>query len=90
MVKETEPELLIKLDDLFAEIRGRLQRDYPDEWDILEALANGFSLDEIRQLVPSYSRALRHLEGYQLIELREGQPKFKIKLMHRWLLEGMS
>jgi tetratricopeptide (TPR) repeat protein len=90
MVKETEPELLIKLDDIFAEIRGRLQRDYPDEWDILEALANGFSLDEIRQLVPSYSRALRHLEGYQLIELREGQPKFKIKLMHRWLLEGMS
>jgi cold shock CspA family protein len=89
MVKEAEPELLIRLHDLFVEIKDRLQRDYPDEWDILEALANGFSLDEIRQLVPSYSRALRHLEGYQLIELREGRPRFKIKLMHRWLLEGV-
>jgi hypothetical protein len=90
IVKEVEPELLIRLYDIFAEIKDRLKRDYPDEWDFLEALAAGLTLDEIRELVGhSYSRALRHLEGYQLIELREGQPRFKIELMHRWLREGI-
>jgi len=88
MIKEMESELLIRLDDLFQEIKMRLQRDYPDEWEVLEALANGFSLDEIRQLVSNCYRALRHLEGYQLVELKEGQLKFKIKLIHKWLLEG--
>ncbi len=90
MVKNIESELLMRVDDLFEEIKIRLRRDYPDEWEVLEALANGFSLDEIRQLVSTYSRALRHLEGYQLIELKEEQPRFKIKLMHRWLVEGVS
>jgi len=88
MIRESEMEILMKLSDLFEEIKIRLQRDYPDEWEVLEALASGFSLDEIKKLVPTYSRALRHLEGYQLIELKEGQVKFKISLMHKWLLEG--
>lgn len=85
IVREAEMELLMRLDELFSEIKERLQRDYPDEWDVLEALASGYSFNEIKQLVPTWPRALRHLEGYQLVEIIEGQPRFKITLLYKWL-----
>ncbi|RLB37841.1 MAG: hypothetical protein DRH12_13770 [Deltaproteobacteria bacterium] len=88
MVEKAEVELLMEVNELFNEIKERLQRDYPDEWEVLEAIASGFSVSEIKQLVPTYSRALRHLEGYQLIELTEDRPKFKISLLEKWLVEG--
>lgn len=88
MVREIQPELIMRLDELFLEIKQRLQRDYPEEWEVLEALAHGFGLDEVKELVPGWARALRHLEGYQLIEFRGGQPRFKMELLYKWLVGG--
>jgi cold shock CspA family protein len=88
MIREMESEFIMRLDEVFSEIRERLQRDYPDEWTVLEAIAYDFSFDEIKQLVPSYARALRHLEGYQLVEFVNGQPQIKISLFKKWLTEG--
>jgi len=85
MVKEAQPELIMRLDEVFNEIKQRLRRDYPEEWEVLEALAYGFSLDEVKQLVPGWARALKHLEGYQLIEFIEGEPRFKMELLYKWI-----
>ncbi|GBC94014.1 hypothetical protein HRbin15_02519 [bacterium HR15] len=88
LIRKVESEFIMRVDEMFKEIKERLQQDYPDEWEVLEAVANDFSFEEIRQLVPTYARALRHLEGYQLIELVSGQPQIKISLLKRWLTEG--
>lgn len=90
MVKRAKGEFLIQLHELFREIKERLIRDYPDEWEILEALAAGFSFEEIKQLSPNWPIALRHLEGYQLIERKENQLSIKIKLLHEWLIGGVK
>lgn len=90
MIKKAEADLLIQLDELFVEIKERLMRDYPDEWEILEAIACGFSVEEIQQLSSSWPIALRHLEGYQLIERKEGQLEIKIKLLREWLMRRVK
>ncbi|MGC8898870.1 MAG: hypothetical protein ACP5ON_11645, partial [Bacteroidota bacterium] len=37
MIREAERELAMRLEEVFREIKERLQRDYPDEWRVLEA-----------------------------------------------------
>jgi cold shock CspA family protein len=85
MVKQAQPELIMRSLEIFEEIKQRLRRDYPEEWEVLEALAYGFPLDEVKQLVPGWARALKHLEGYQLIEFIEGEPRFKMELLYKWI-----
>ncbi|MEM4675367.1 MAG: cold shock domain-containing protein [Nitrososphaerota archaeon] len=87
MVQETETLFLIRLGDVFNEIKERLQREHRDEWEILEGIVSGFSLNELKQLIPTWARALRHLEGYQLLDLSGPQPVFKIELLYKWLKE---
>jgi tetratricopeptide (TPR) repeat protein len=87
MVTGAEEEFLIQLYELFGEIKSRLLRDYPNEWNLIEAIASGFTYEEIKQLIPDWALALRHLEGYELVERVENKPRIKIKLFHKWLVD---
>ncbi|BCW94624.1 MAG: cold shock domain-containing protein [Fimbriimonadales bacterium] len=88
ILKSLEDEFLIGSHEVFLEIKERLKRDYPQEWDLLEALVSGFSIDEVKQLIPNWPIAVRHLEGYQLISRSGGGVTFQMKLFERWLRCG--
>ncbi len=72
----------------FAEIFARLTRDYPEEREsCLKLSRNGGSLP-INQLMQGSQKlhtSLRHLEGYQIITVRNQRASLTMELLNRWL-----
>jgi len=72
----------------FAEITERLVRDYKDEFEILKVIAADSSitrLDQLRVRRPSGGMALKHLVGYQLVQLNGGEVSLSMELFRHWL-----
>jgi cold shock CspA family protein len=71
----------------FQEIVDRFSRDYPAELDACIAIASataGADLDQLSQSGRG-SGGLKHLIGYQLVELRGRKASLSMDLMRRWL-----
>ena len=66
----------------FREIMERLGRDYPQERDVCVELARDPSA------APARGR-LKHLVGYQLVEMRGDQVTLTMDLFRKWILEWL-
>lgn len=90
MVEDAKEEFLIKEDAVFTEIVYRLNRDFPEELEILKWVARGDDIKELKQLIGPWNASIKHLEGYQLLE-RVRKPsaslRIKIELFEEWLKE---
>jgi cold shock CspA family protein/tetratricopeptide (TPR) repeat protein len=72
----------------FAEITERLVRDYRNEFEVLRTLAGEEGTKALEALTSPPQRtgmALKHLVGYQLVRLQEGQVSLTMDLFRRWL-----
>lgn len=72
----------------FQEIVDRFSRDYPPELEACIAIANSGGSIDIKGLAKhsNGSVGLKHLLGYQLINLREDRASLSMDLMRRWLV----
>ncbi|MCP2728870.1 ATP-binding protein [Limnofasciculus baicalensis] len=73
---------------IFEEIIERLKNYFPEELDLLLAIAAKGSAkgSELAPLVTvPIDVALRHLIGYQIVDFQQGEYKIKINLLHSWL-----
>lgn len=71
----------------YAEILDRLTRDYPEERAVCEFLAQHdgvLSSEELRARC-AHGRSVRHLLGYQIVRMEEGQVSLTMALMKKWL-----
>ena len=66
----------------FGEIMDRLARDYPRERDICVEVAREATVDTSRG-------RLKHLVGYQLIEVQESRVVLTMELFRKWILEWL-
>ncbi|WP_400563941.1 hypothetical protein ACFELC_19225 [Pseudomonas aeruginosa] len=88
MVEDSIGQYILFCDKDMREIFERLSRDYPDEKDFcLNLASNGNKALVATELVKSDSSglALRHLLGYQLIEMEGGLARFTMDLLLLWL-----
>ncbi|WP_261459058.1 hypothetical protein [Serratia fonticola] len=88
IIGESVDQYILFCDKDMREIFERLSRDYPDEKNFCLKLAlDGNEAHMSSELVKSGSSgvALRHLLGYQLIELEGGRAKFTMDLLALWL-----
>ncbi|HBQ6834503.1 TPA: hypothetical protein L8N98_003046 [Klebsiella quasipneumoniae subsp. similipneumoniae] len=88
IIEESVDQYILFCDKDMREIFERLSRDYPDEKNFCLKLAlDGNEAHMSSELVKSGSSgmALRHLLGYQLIELEGGHAKFTMDLLALWL-----
>jgi tetratricopeptide (TPR) repeat protein len=71
----------------FKEIIGRLERDFPQEKELLLFIASGVDTDrELSGLVQGGTHdALRHLIGYQLVDRVGTRYQIKIALFEKWI-----
>jgi hypothetical protein len=65
--------------DKLSQITELLNRNFPQEYDILEQIALGEAPDELTD------ESLRHLLGYGLIEAGEAGYSITLNLLRRWL-----
>ena len=66
----------------FREIMERLGRDYPQERDVCVELAKNAGETPTRG-------KLKHLVGYQLVEMRGNQAVLTMELFRKWILEWL-
>jgi hypothetical protein len=71
----------------FQEIVDRFSRDYPPELEACLAIANAGGSINLKDLSGrgQGSVGLKHLLGYQLVNLRENRASLSMDLMRRWL-----
>ncbi|WDM62740.1 ATP-binding protein [Stenotrophomonas forensis] len=77
----------------FQEITERFSRDYPDELEACVKIAHSptpISISEITTKGGNSSINIRHLIGYQIIEVKEGRAAMSIELMRLWLEKESS
>ncbi len=88
MVEESLAGFVSDQSVVFDEILDRLKRQFPLEYDILEFIHEGVACaHEISGLIdrPADS-ALKHLKGYQLVELTDDDRyRLRFGLLRRWL-----
>lgn len=74
----------------FREILERFSRDYPEERDVCLALAEaGGSIPLDGPVLDSYRGvSLRHLIGYQIVQIQDGHVRLTMELLRRWLRRG--
>jgi cold shock CspA family protein len=74
----------------FQEIVDRFARDYPEELEACITIANSGGSVALRTLTENGKRrvSLRHLLGYQVIELHGESATLTMELMQRWLPRG--
>jgi len=93
MVRESVEKYILFCDKDMQEIFERLSRDYPEERDFCVTLAasphNRHVSAEIASGILS-GTALRHLVGYQLIELQGDHVRFTMDLLRLWLSRRMG
>jgi hypothetical protein len=72
---------------IFEEILYRLETHFPEENDLLPFIADGVVAPAALATLSDQpiDRALRHLLGYQIVELVGGEYRIKIRLLDRWL-----
>jgi tetratricopeptide (TPR) repeat protein len=72
---------------IFEEILYRLETHFPEENELLPFIADGVVTPAALATLSDQpiDRALRHLIGYQIVELLGGEYRIKIRLLHRWL-----
>jgi hypothetical protein len=80
-------EFLFHDSGTFKEILDRLERDYPQEKELLLFIADGVNGEsELMGLAGTDIHAsLRHLVGYQLVERDAGRYRIKIGLLLSWI-----
>ncbi|MCC5619613.1 ATP-binding protein, partial [Nostoc sp. CHAB 5836] len=76
----------------FQEIIDRFARDYPQELEVCQAIANGGGTIKLDDLVGAEQGALsiKHLLGYQLVNLSESKASLSMGLMRRWLIKSAA
>jgi tetratricopeptide (TPR) repeat protein/AAA+ ATPase superfamily predicted ATPase len=75
----------------FGEIVERLQRDYPDELGVCEALARAggeLSITQVREI--SGTETIKHLTGYQIVRIRGDFVHLSMELLTKWLQKRMK
>jgi cold shock CspA family protein len=75
----------------FQEIIARINRDFPEELDLCELLAaeeRPVPMKQIREILGRDDLSLRHLEGYQLIQINGDEIELSMDLFRRWLKKG--
>lgn len=83
----------LKADKDFNEIFERLSRDFPAERDVCLTLARKdepLALADLTKNDKKERLHLRHLIGYQLIQINEFKVSLSIELMKRWLRRGYA
>jgi hypothetical protein len=86
-VKQGIQEFLFHDAAIFQDILGRLERDFPEEKELLLFIADGVNTEtELSSLSKSATQeSLRHLVGYQLVD-REGTTyHIKMGLLFKWI-----
>ena len=86
-VRKGLDEFLFHDSSTFKEILDRLERDYPQERELLLFIADGVNKEaELMGLAGGdIHSSLRHLVGYQLVDRRDGCYQIKIGLLHSWI-----
>jgi hypothetical protein len=88
LIRENVAQYILFCDKDMQEIFERLSRDYPEERDFCVKLASysddGVIPAEVAGSILS-GTALRHLVGYQLIELQGDHVRFTMGLLRMWL-----
>ena len=72
----------------FREIMDRLDRDYPGERDVcvrLAAVDGPMRVEELGLEARSDYMGLRHLIGYQIVSVSQGEVSLTMELLRRWL-----
>jgi cold shock CspA family protein len=86
-VEQGIEEFLFYDSSIFREILERLEKDFPEEKELLLFIADGVNTEvELSSLSKSdVQESLRHLVGYQLVE-RDGKTyRFKMGLLLKWI-----
>jgi cold shock CspA family protein len=89
-------ELVIKFVDQYLEFSGkdfqeilsRFSRDYPEERDLCIALAQAggrISIERINKNSIQKRVNIRHLVGYQIVRIDDGELMLTMELLKRWL-----
>jgi hypothetical protein len=76
----------------FQEIIDRFSRDYSVEKEVCIAIAKAggrMKMKQITDRVAPGELSIRHLVGYQIVQLIEGDVKFAMALMTKWLQRGL-
>jgi len=86
-VDEAAKEFLFQDASTFQEILERLERDFPEEKDVLLFIAEGLNTEkELSSLFKSrVEDSLRHLVGYQLLERDGDKYRIKMGLLLKWI-----
>lgn len=93
MIDKSLEQYILFCDKDMQEIFDRLSRDYPDERDFCVALADGKDMQNIplyKSVKELSGTALRHLIGYQLIELIGDSAQFTMDLLRLWIDRRMG
>jgi hypothetical protein len=70
----------------FQEIIDRFSRDYPAEKEVCVSLAKAGGRMKMKSIaIGPGELSIRHLVGYQIVELTESDVRFTMDLMTRWL-----
>lgn len=88
MVRESVEKYILFCDKDMQEIFERLSRDYPEERDFCVTLATSANNKRVSAEIAAgilSGTALRHLVGYQLIELQGDHVRFTMDLLRLWL-----
>ena len=76
----------------FQEIVDRFARDYPQELEVCLAIAKGGGSLQLEKLSDARQGTLsvKHLLGYQLVNLRGDKASLSMDLMRRWLAKSAT
>jgi cold shock CspA family protein len=80
-------EFLFHDSNTFKEILGRLERDFPEEKELLLFIAEGIASESelVALAKKGIYEALRHLVSYQLVQREGTQYRIKIALFETWI-----
>jgi hypothetical protein len=86
-VEQGIQEFLFHDSSTFREILNRLERDFPEEKELLLFIADGVNTEaELSSLCKSGTQeSLRHLVGYQLVERDGVTYRIKMGLLLKWI-----
>lgn len=86
-VRRGTQEFLFNDADIFRDILARLERDFPEEKDLLLLIAEGINsqAELVRPRKSGAHEGLRHLVGYQLVERDETTYRIKMELLLKWI-----
>ncbi len=78
------PTIVRELNPSLEQMMAALREDYPDDFFLLEMIADG-RIGEFREYSVQIPDAVSHLIGYELVRNVDSSPAISFELLHTWL-----